>query len=262
MKKRVLLISLLLVMFTSLVSAYNGYPSFSLSDMLDRIDPATVVLILTFLLSFAIINFALKKSLFSRNYSLATMVGLLLSFGITYGVNRMRWNWEDLLFDLGIPFEWLYILTPLIILIAIIIVWRKYGLPSLLMILGGALLLMGIFRIVFEWLTFIITGAVFILIGFLWWKRRIGRRRYSDPYPHGPSAYPPGRSGRRGRRGRRGSRGERGGQGGQGRSGRRGWGWKRKQGYSDDQLRLDQLAKQGIKDQGKISRRERKNLRR
>lgn len=80
MKK--IFLSLALILLINFASAYNG-----LDRALDSIDPQTVFLFAVFIISFALLNFALTR-VFKKQRQIGILIALVLSFLITYGLRN------------------------------------------------------------------------------------------------------------------------------------------------------------------------------
>jgi hypothetical protein len=192
--KKVNLISLIVGLFLiSFVSAAD----FSLGDMFDNIDSSTMILGVAFIISFALIYFALSnffkdKATGEPNKPIATVVALAISLLITYGINKMDLDLQEFVFNIGIQEDLLMIILPLIVLAGIIFLFVKFKSGALL-IIGGFLILIAFF--VEEKMFTAIIGIILVIIGFvlLLKKRGLGPR-YSDDYQDYPDQdYPPRR---------------------------------------------------------------------
>jgi hypothetical protein len=216
MQKRVLLSLILGIFLISFVSA------FTLSDLLENIESSTVLLVAVFTISFAILNFALSKFFKDKsgepNKAIVGVIAFVMSFLITYGINKTGFDIEGLFFNIGISSELLYTIIPIIIIGGLALIIWKYKKKSLF-ILGGLLILLSFF--IYEKTLILTLGIILVIIGiglsFIKKKPRINSGisrapKYRATRPRGPPGGPglPGKIGRTGRRGRRGERGLRG----------------------------------------------------
>jgi len=152
----------------SYVSAafYSGY-GFSFGDLLDSIDPSTMVLGTIFIISFALINLSLTKSIFRHQPGTAGVVAFAASLFIAWGINRTGFDYSSLFYDIFffIPEDLLYTIIPFIILGLIIYGFVKLGLGETLAILGGFLLVISFTDLVYERGIIFIIGIVFFIFG-------------------------------------------------------------------------------------------------
>ncbi len=160
MQKRALpLFVFLSIILINFISA----ASFSLGDVLDKIDENTMIILFVFIVSFAIIFFSLSK-LFKTNKAIAAVVSLATSFLLTYWVNKSGLNIGNWFSDIGISEETLFILLPILglaLAIFLIIYLKKKS----LLVFGGALLVLSFF--VEEAALLIVIGAILLVFGFL-----------------------------------------------------------------------------------------------
>ncbi|MFH1585651.1 MAG: hypothetical protein ABIB79_02705 [archaeon] len=184
--KKSLVISSILTLFTiSFVSAYNGfYGQFSISDLLDSIEPSFMILGAVFIISFALLYFSVSRFFASRdkygetNKSIAGVISFSLALLITWAVNRSNYDLEYFLYDLGISGDFLYTIIPVIIIIGIVylLYTKKLRLTSLSIILGGLFMVISFTDFVYEKGATFIIGIILIVIGF--W---LGSKKYQKP---------------------------------------------------------------------------------
>lgn len=159
MKKRLLILSsLFLLKFASAAS--------SLSEALSNIDSSLIILSSVFVISFLLINFSLSK-IFKEQKSTATIISVILSFLIIYGINSSGWDIESFFFDLGFSEDFLLTVAPLIILAGIIYLFIKVPKKqNVFYILGALLIAVGffIFRTAAE---IVVAGVVLIIFGLI-----------------------------------------------------------------------------------------------
>ena len=173
MRKRVLLIlNLFLINF---VSAYYGsYSSFSLGDLLDAIEPSTMILGAVFIISFAFVNFSLLKVFKDKygepNKATAGVVAFVVSLLITYGINRTGFDFEGLFFNIGISSDLLYTIMPLILLAGLIYLTYKFRYKTLI-VLGLLLIGVSFTDLIYSKGATILIGIVLLALGFFWMKR-------------------------------------------------------------------------------------------
>ena len=167
MKKGALFIFLLLIS-VSLASAQT-----SLSDLLDQIDQSMVILSAIFIISFSILFFALSKSAFKTNKSIAGIISAIIAFLITYGINKTGFDFQGLFYDIGISEGVLMTIIPVIIIAGAIFIIVKLKGGSLL-VFGGLLIVLSFF--VYEKTIPIILGIILLIIGIV----LLGRKKKDD----------------------------------------------------------------------------------
>lgn len=119
MKKEVLLI--LGIFITRLVSAQYEYSDrLTLSSLLNQIDVSTMVTVVVFIVTFALLFFSLSKA-FRGNRAIAGIVSLSMASLIAYGINKSGIDLENLVYDIGITLKTLHIIFPIFIIILVII---------------------------------------------------------------------------------------------------------------------------------------------
>jgi len=154
----------LIVSLTIILIAFISAATFSLSDILNTIDEETLITLFVFIVSFALIFFALSKA-FKTNNTIAAIISFASSFLITYWVNKSGFDLGSWIYDIGISEEILYLLIPILaIAFAIFLVIRLR--KKSLFVFGGLFLLSSFF--VYEKTIMIVIGVVLLLVGFLW----------------------------------------------------------------------------------------------
>ncbi len=174
MKKIISLTLILTILLTNIISAAK----FSLSEITDQIDSNTLILLLTFAISFILLFFLLNHLIKSNNTAPA-ILALVFSSGITYWINQVEIV-GDWFFDLGFQEETLYILIPIIALAFIIFLIAKLKKNSLL-VFGGLLLLASLF-VESKEIT-IALGAFLLVIWLFLLLKRKGPRTPRGPRP-------------------------------------------------------------------------------
>ena len=134
----------------------------SLPEFLSNLDSSTVLLFVVFLVSFAVLFFALMRA-FKKNQAIAGVIAGALSFLIVYGMSKMDLSIEGLFSEIGLSEDILTILIPIVIILAVIFIIIKLAKNSLL-IFGAILILIGL--LVEEKLIPIIAGGILIGIRF------------------------------------------------------------------------------------------------
>lgn len=189
MKKRnISIISLITLSLINSVSAqfYGGYNRFSLTGLLDSINPSTMILGVLFIIFFAFINMSLGK-VFKNQYgepnkAIAGVVAFAVTTLIIYGINRYGFDIEGLFYGLGLSSDLLYILLLIILFIGAIFIYLRFKFRGLFLIFGLLLMLLTVFTDIFyeKGITFVI-GAILFIIGLWLWGRgrdpqdRLGR---------------------------------------------------------------------------------------
>ncbi len=150
-----------------------------MGDLLYSVDPNTMVLMLTFIIIFLLINFPLKR-VFKKERASSTIISLCVALLAVYGINRMDFDLTKIFYGIGISKEVLYTVLPWVILGLIILASfakdaatgkRKFRLYRFFMILGVILIALGLAGLVYQRAFFVIAGVVLFLLGlFLWWR--------------------------------------------------------------------------------------------
>ena len=174
-------ITLFLISFAS--AYYGSYSSFSLSDLLNEIDSATMILGAVFIISFAVVNFALAKA-FRGNKATAGIIAFVVSLLITYGINKTGFDFEGLFYDIGFSEGFLYTLLPLVLLGGIIFLGIKIGFGITLMIFGGLLIAVSFTELICEKGIAIFLGICLIGIGVYINKKWPKKKKTKYPYPY------------------------------------------------------------------------------
>ncbi len=187
MKKRLLLGIFLGIMLIGFVSAqYGYYGSFSISNFLDSIGPSTMILLVLFIIFFALLHNIVFINFFRGNRTVSAIISFCVSLLAVYGINRARWDLGGLFYGLGISESALFTLIAIVLLIIVIYAIFTKKLKYLFLIFGIFLTLISLFTdLIYERGIAIVIGLVLLVIGGLLLKRK-GRRA---PYDHG--GYPP-----------------------------------------------------------------------
>ena len=110
-------VSVILGVFLINFASAQFYGEFGLSNILNSIDPSTMILGLVFVITFALLNFSLSK-VFRDNKTIGGVIAFAVSIGIIYWINRTGLDFEGFFFNFFffIPEEILYTLIPFILL--------------------------------------------------------------------------------------------------------------------------------------------------
>ncbi len=171
MKKRGLLASFILVMMTNFISAASFYYGASISDFLASINPSSMILVVLFIIFFAVLHNLVFLNLFRGSRGVAAIVSFSISLLMIYGINFMRWDIEGFFYGVGLSSEILSFVIPVIFLLAAIFFIMKFRFHGFLMLLGGLFLVGGLLGIVFERFISGILGIILFGIGLIFWRR-------------------------------------------------------------------------------------------
>lgn len=139
-------------------------------EILDYIDPQAMFLMLIFLISFVMLQFSLSR-VFKKSPQTGSMLAVLISILITYGLYYMGVDFEGFAFDLGFDMDMVIMVSSVLILIGFIYLLKKVGLGLTLIILGIGII--GISFFAYEQTITATIGIVLLLIGILlWWRRK------------------------------------------------------------------------------------------
>lgn len=146
-----------------------------LRDIFNTIDPNTMVLGLLFIIFYVFINLSLSR-IFKKERASAAIISLSISLLAVYGINKLNWDLNGFVSNIGISENFLYAVVPWIILgLAVLGSFvkdesgrRKFRLYRLLMILGALLIVLSFFA--YEQGITMIIGIALIALGILiWW---------------------------------------------------------------------------------------------
>ena len=162
------------ILMINIASAFE----FRMSELLSQIDQSVVVLVATFIISFALIFFALKQSILKKDPGIAGIVAAMIALLITYSLNKVGLESTDLdmwVANIGISESSLGIFL-LVAIIAVIIYLLVHFKKNSLWIIGGALIVLSFFA--YQKATLIFIGAILLGIRILLtipkekWKRK------------------------------------------------------------------------------------------
>jgi hypothetical protein len=162
MKRGFFLFGILLLASIALVSAQYG--SFSLSEILNSVEPSMIILGVIWVVSFALIYFSLNRLILKDNPGIAAVIAFALSLLITWGYNQTGWNVQYLFPGLNISTDFLSSALPiiLIIIVAVLFVTTKYYAFT---IIGGVCIIAGLLNWVYEKTLLFIIGAILLAVG-------------------------------------------------------------------------------------------------
>ena len=165
--KKSLVIPIITLSLINFASAYYGsYSSFSLSDLLNSIDSSTMILGAVFIISFALVNFALVRA-FRDNKATAGIVSFAVSLLITYEINRRGFDFEGLFYGIGISEGFLFTLLPFVLLAGVIYLGTResIGFGITLIGVGSLLIIISFTDLVYAKGVAIFLGIILIGIG-------------------------------------------------------------------------------------------------
>ncbi len=180
MKKRsvfVLLLGVLWIMLINFVSAQFGYGGygFSLSNFLYSINSSTLILVVLFIIFFAILHGLVFTKFFRGNMALSSIVSFCVSILAVWGINRMQWNMGGFFYGLGISEDALYTILMIVLLLTAIYLVIKKKLRYLFLGLGILLIALALFtEIFYEYGTALTIGIIILVIGLFmaWWNSK------------------------------------------------------------------------------------------
>ena len=144
-----------------LITAIGFASAAGLSDILNSIDGATILLFAVFIVSFSLIFFALNRVFKKENTTTSGIISVVISFLIVYGISKSGFSIENSLYGIGISQEVLGVVIPIIAIAGMIFLIIKLRENSLLAI-GGLLILLSFF--VYAKLLLIVVGVILIVI--------------------------------------------------------------------------------------------------
>ncbi len=145
-------------------------------EFLYFIDPETMILGLLFIIFLAIINFSLNKV--TKNKGISAIIAFCVSLMAIYGIQRLHWDLAGFFYNIGLGQDALYTVVPIIILVALIIFWNKFGLGKVLLTIGLFLVAIGFTPLIYNKGLAIGIGAALCAIGgILNYRRNEGIKR-------------------------------------------------------------------------------------
>lgn len=154
----------------------------ALSDAFYSIDPNTMILGLLFVIFFALINFALYRTLKDKQTS--GIVSFCVSLLAVYGINRTNFNVAGLFSNIGLTENLIYTVVPIIIIAGLIFMIWKLKLPWTFMLIGAILIIASLIPgLIYEKGIVMIVGIVLLMLGlYLWFRRnRINKKKGTSP---------------------------------------------------------------------------------
>jgi hypothetical protein len=118
-----------------------------------------------FLIFFSLITWALRKTMFKDSKGTLIAISASASILAIYGLIKINFSIEKILTNLNFSGALQYNIIIILIIIALIFLWKKIGLGMTLIILGIILFLAGILNLVYANASIGIIGAVLIIIG-------------------------------------------------------------------------------------------------
>ena len=165
-----------------------------LNDILYSIDANTMVLGLLFVIFFALINFALVKTL--KNKGTSSIISFCISLLAVYGLNRTSISFSGLFYSIGLSDKILYSVVPIIIILGLALMIWKLKLSRTLMLVGLLLIILSFTPLIYTKSTILIIGIVLFVLGIIFWimKKRRDKKKGTTPgsqpqgnQPKGPS---------------------------------------------------------------------------
>ena len=113
---------MLIVLGILLIGLVSAQPveKINIGDLLNQIDVSTMVTLIAFIVSFALLFYSLSRML-KGNRGIAGIVSLAMAALIAYGIYKSGIDFEKLIQDIGITLEVLHIIFPIFIIGLVII---------------------------------------------------------------------------------------------------------------------------------------------
>ncbi len=171
------------------IEGYSG--RISLADFFDSLDPSTVTYGLLFFIFFTVIFLVLSRSNIFRgrrtpwggeepNTTAAGIVSFAISALIVYYMYRSGYNLESYFYDLGFSVDLFSFLLLIVFVLLAFVIIKRFRLGGFFIVLGLLFIFAGFIKLVYEWETSILIGAVLFVIGIFlakrvqkWWKRHM-----------------------------------------------------------------------------------------
>ncbi len=143
---------------------------FDLSSILYSIPPNQMLLGLSFIIFFVLLNFLISKTL-KGNRSSSTIIALCISLLAVYGLYRINFDLVAMLSSIGLRGDFIYTILPIILAAGLIFVFWKVGFGRTLLIVGLLLIIASFF--IYDNKTLLLIGIALFFIGlFLISKRK------------------------------------------------------------------------------------------
>jgi hypothetical protein len=140
-----------------------------LNDVLYSIDPNTMLLGLLFVIFFAIINFALGRTL--KNRGTSGIISFCVALLAVYGINRTSLNINGIFSGIGLSDKLIYSIVPIIILVGLGFMIWKLKLGRTLALVGLLFIGLSFTSLIYSKGILIVIGVVLIIIGVPLWIR-------------------------------------------------------------------------------------------
>jgi hypothetical protein len=181
MKKQVPIFLGIMLLLTSTISAYS-YNSVSIGEFFDTLGGENLGLIIIFLVSFTLLFTVLGRTgIFKENPSASTIISLMLSLGITYGLYRqgIDFNIDGIIYSLGVSEAVLDLIVFFGTVGLIILLLVKFRAGALL-VLGGIIFALSMFGIINDNGNLLVIGIVMIIAWAIikWFGWRLERTSY------------------------------------------------------------------------------------
>jgi type VI protein secretion system component VasK len=153
-----------------------------------------MILGLLFCIFFALINFALVKTL--KNKGTSSIISFCVSLLAVYGINRTNLSLSGFFTKIGLSNTLIYSVVPILIIIGLIYMIWKLKLSKTLMLVGIFLVIISFTPIIYTKSTVMIIGIVLFILGLIFWimKKRRDRKKGTttgdkpkENKPQGPS---------------------------------------------------------------------------
>lgn len=167
-KKSFIFLTILLIAFRiNFTSAYYGQDA--LGNFFETIGWTNLLIVCTFFISLVLLKFILSKTL---DKTTAKIISFLLALAITGGFYFAGFNLQELLASIGIYEDALSLLIPIILIVGVIWIIKKFGFGNLLMILGGILGTISFTDWVEQSMVLLIIAVALLIVGFFFHRTR------------------------------------------------------------------------------------------
>lgn len=143
-------------------------------EILYRIGPSNIFLILIFLITFILLHYSLIR-VFNKQPASGSILAILFALGITYGIWYYGFDVQSLFYGLGINMDNLYTVAPIVAVIIMILIGFLFGASILFLIAGGLLMVLSFWA--YEKVVVFITGSVLLAIGIIILSKKLKRKR-------------------------------------------------------------------------------------
>jgi hypothetical protein len=166
MKEKGVIATIFSIFALSLVSASNGFGSFSFKDLFYSFDQQSLVLATIFFIFLALINFLLRKGVFKEQKVIAGVISFGIALLITYFM-EMKYTISQGIYGIGIPDNMLTIIITIVLIFGATWTIKKTKAHGFLMLLGLLLIIVSFTDLIYQKGALMALGILILLMGLI-----------------------------------------------------------------------------------------------